>query len=189
MLKQALQGIILRPFILAADTAAAIAPAKYSSALNKTQTEIILNSYSFNREKRFILVGDSLLFSDAFRELHVGAKYLYFCMAMESAGKRDFQFPTAAARKYGITPTSFWSYVHELENKHFIVCRSNKHLRQPNDYSFSDGWKTIRTVPFSVPLAMAKYNISDRNPDNGKESTDSLVDRNLVNAQEKDGIS
>ena len=43
-----------------------------------------------NREKRFIQVGDSLLFSDAFQELRVGAKHLYLCMAMESGGKRDF---------------------------------------------------------------------------------------------------
>ena len=142
-----------------------------------------------NREKRFIQVGDSLLFSDAFQELHVGAKYLYLCMAMESGGKRDFQFPTAAARKYGITSTSFWSYMHELEEKHFIVCRSNKHLRQPNDYSFSDRWKTIITVPFSRPQSMAICSISDRNPASDKEGSDSLVDRILVNAHEKPDTS
>ena len=45
MLKSALLGIMLRLFILVANTAAAIATAKYSSALYKTQTENILNSY------------------------------------------------------------------------------------------------------------------------------------------------
>ena len=141
-----------------------------------------------NREKRFIQVGDSLLFSKAFRELHVGARYLYFCMAMESGGKRDFQLPTAAAGKYGIAPSSFWTYVRELEDKHFIVCRSNKHLRRPNDYSFSDGWKTISPV-INRPEAMATYSKSDRNPDSGNGGSNSLVDRILDNLREENGIS
>ncbi len=142
-----------------------------------------------NREKRFIQVGDSLLFSDAFQELRVGAKHLYLCMAMESGGKRDFQFPTAAARKYGISSTSFWSYVRELEDSHFIICRSNKHLRRANDYSFSDGWKTMKPTPFDRPQAMAIYNRSDRNPDSGKECSDSLVGRIPDSPREKDRCS
>lgn len=142
-----------------------------------------------NREKRFIQVGDSLLFSKAFLELHVGARYLYFCMAMESGGKRNFQLPTAAAQKYGIKPSSFWTYVRELEDKRFIVSRSNKHLRQPNDYSFSDGWKTISPAPINRPEAMATYSRSIRNPDSGNGGADSLVDRILDNLREKNGIS
>jgi len=142
-----------------------------------------------NREKRFIQVGDSLLFSKAFRELRIGARYLYFCMAMESGGKRDFKFPTAAAEKYGFSSSSFWSYVRELEDKRFIVCRSNKHLRQPNDYSFSDGWKNISPVPNNRPLAMAICSKSDRNPDSGNSRSGSLVDRILDNLREENGIS
>ena len=142
-----------------------------------------------NREKRFIQVGDSLLFSKAFLELHVGARYLYFCMAMESGGKRNFQLPTAAAQKYGIKPSSFWTYVRELEDKRFIVSRSNKHLRQPNDYSFSDGWKTISPAPINRPEAMATYSRSIRNPDSGNGGADSLVDRILDNLREENDIS
>ena len=121
-------------------------------------------------------------------QLHVGARYLYFCMAMESGGKRDFRLPTAAAGKYGIAPSSFWTYVRELEDKHFIVCRSNKHLRRPNDYSFSDGWKTISPV-INRPEAMATCSKSDRNPDSGNSRSDSLVDRILDNLREENGIS
>ena len=148
-----------------------------------------LSAKQDNREKRFIQVGDSLLFSKAFRELHVGARYLYFCMAMESGGKRDFRLPTAAAGKYGIKPSSFWTYVRELEDKRFVVSRSNKHLRQPNDYSFSDGWKTISPVPINRPEAMAICSKSDRNPDSRKEGSDSLVDRILDSIREENGIS
>ena len=141
-----------------------------------------------NREKRFIQVGDSLLFSKAFRELHVGARYLYFCMAMESGGKRNYKFPTAAAGKYGIAPSSFWTYVRELEDKRFIVCHSNKHLRHPNDYSFSDEWKTISPVPINRPEAMVTCSRSIRNPDSGNGGSDSLVDQILDNLREENGI-
>ena len=110
-------------------------------------------------------------------------------MAMESGGKRDFKFPKAAARKYGISSTSFWSYVRELEDSHFIICRSNKHLLRANDYSFSDGWKTMKPTPFERPQAMAICNRSDRNPDSGKESSDSLVGRIPDSPREKDRCS
>lgn len=142
-----------------------------------------------NREKRFIQVGDSLLFSKAFQDLHAGARYLYFCMAMESGGKRVFKLPTAAAGKYGFARSSFWAYVRELEDKRFIVSRSNKHLRQPNDYSFSDGWKTISPAPINRPEAMAICSKSIRNPDSGNGGSDSLVDRILDNLREENGIS
>ena len=107
-----------------------------------------LSAKQDNREKRFIQVGDSLLFSDAFRSLHMGARYLYFCMAMESAGKRRFQFPTSTAGKYGIPTSSFWTYVQELSTGGFIEYRSNKHLRRANDYRFSEVWKSplFRTI-------------------------------------------
>ena len=50
-----------------------------------------------NEEKRFIQVGNSLLFHNAFSRLTVGCRYLYFCMSMECAGKRKFVFPRAGA--------------------------------------------------------------------------------------------
>ncbi len=142
-----------------------------------------------NRERRFIQVGDSLLFSKAFRELHVGARYLFFSMDMESGGKRDFRLPTAAAGKYGIAPSSFWTYVRELEDKRFIVCRSNKHLRRPNDYSFSDEWKTISQAPINRPEAMATCSRSDRNPNSGNMGSPSLVDQVLESIHGKDAFS
>ncbi len=124
-----------------------------------------LSARQDNREKRFIQVGDSLLFSEAFRGLHIGARYLYFCMAMEGAGKRGFQFPTSAAGKYGIPSSSFWTYVQELSTAGFIECVSNKHLRRPNDYRFSSGWKSP-LYPFQTKAGpMAISGISDRIPD------------------------
>ena len=128
-----------------------------------------LSAKQDNREKRFIQVGDSLLFSEAFTSLHVGARYLYFCMAMESAGKRNFQFPTSAAKKYGISSSSFWAYVQELFAGGFIEYRSNKHLRRANDYRFSEVWKSslFPYHPKTGPMAISST--SDRIPDKGAE--------------------
>ena len=57
-----------------------------------------------NVEKRFIQVGDTLLFNKVFRSLTVGCRYTYFCMSMECAGRRNFTFPQKTAKKYKITP-------------------------------------------------------------------------------------
>lgn len=122
-----------------------------------------LSARADNREKRFIQVGDTLLHSPSFKGLHAGAQHLYFCMAMESAGRRYFQFPTAAASKYGISSSSFWNYVQELTDKGFILCRSNKNLRKPNDYSFTEAWKAKEAAPLNSPGEMAICSKSDQN--------------------------
>lgn len=70
---------------------------------------------------RFIQVGNSLLMNKRFQTLSTGAKYLYFCMAMEAGAKNDFAFSKGvAARKYGIAMTSFERHRRELENTGFI---------------------------------------------------------------------
>lgn len=95
------------------------------------------------REKRFIQVGNTLMLSETFQCLSPGSKYLYFCMALESAGRSYFTFPLGAAKKYGIRGSSLRRHINELEQKGFIVRHSMKNLRQPNDYNFSYGWKDV----------------------------------------------
>lgn len=94
-----------------------------------------------NKEKRFLQLGNSLLFNEQFHHLSAGAKHLYICMMMESGGHRDFLFPQSAAKKYGIAPASFWRYVAELADAKFIRVQSMKNLRQKNEYAFSSEWK------------------------------------------------
>lgn len=93
------------------------------------------------KEKRFVQIGNSLMFSEAFQRLNSGSKHLYFCMALESAGRSYFTFPLSAAKKYGISGTSLRRYINELERKGFIVRHSMRNLRQPNDYNFCYDWK------------------------------------------------
>lgn len=99
-----------------------------------------------NRERRFIQVGDTLLMDKTFQALSPGAKTLYYCMAMECGGKREFLFPRSCAAKYGFAEKSFWRYVRELEENGFLIRCSMKSLRKPNEYSFSFAWKTVRRV-------------------------------------------
>lgn len=100
-----------------------------------------LSAKSDNHEKRFIQVGNSLVLSRQFRNLGIGTRYLYLCMAMESGGKRDFTFPQKVAEKYGIKPSSLWRHIKELEAGKFIMVYSGKSTRLPNNYKFCQEWK------------------------------------------------
>ena len=93
------------------------------------------------KEGRFVQVGNSLLLSKEFQALTAGARFLYLCMTMESAGKREFIFPKSAAEKYGIARNSLTRQVAELQNKGFISVQSMANLRQPNEYSFCKSWR------------------------------------------------
>ena len=106
-----------------------------------------LSARADNTEKRFIQVGDTLLFDKTFQSLSPGAKTLYFCMAMECGGRRDFLFPRARAIRYGFASKSFWRYVTELEERGFLIRHSMKNLRMPNEYSFSFAWKGAENAP------------------------------------------
>lgn len=93
------------------------------------------------REGRFLQIGNSLLFYEAFRELSAGAFKLYICCAMESAGKQTFQMPASKAEQYGIPRQSFIRYMKELETAGFIQKnRCGKSTRTANDYSFCFRW-------------------------------------------------
>ena len=52
-----------------------------------------------NKEKRFIQVGNSLLLSKQFHALSTGSRFLYFCMAMESGGRKEGFHSSAKGRK------------------------------------------------------------------------------------------
>lgn len=119
----------------------------------KAKVELVpwLSARPDNVEKRFIQVGDTLLFNKAFRNLTVGSRYTYFCMAMECAGRRSFLFPQATAKKYKITPSSLRRHVDELEANGFIKVYSGKITREPNRYEFCFDWKLTSCSPVCVP--------------------------------------
>ena len=100
-------------------------------------------------EGRFCQVGNSLLLSheidgvekNPFVELPDGAKVLYLSMCMEAAGKRTFEFPLSAAKKYCIPNGSLRRNIKKLIDAGFIRCQSGYHARLSNVYEFSLDWK------------------------------------------------
>lgn len=94
-----------------------------------------------SREKRFVMLGNSLFFDCAFQSLSAGAKHLYFAMCLECAGRRSFIFPHGAAKKYGIAPRSFDRYSKELVKAGFLSLSSGQNTRTPNIFCFEFGWK------------------------------------------------
>ena len=92
-------------------------------------------------EKRFIQVGDTLLFNRTFQSLKANTKHLYFCMAMESAGHREFKFTLHTAKKYGFSPSTFRRCVKELVDNRFIEYQSGANTRTANRYRFTFEWK------------------------------------------------
>lgn len=105
-----------------------------------------LSARSDCKEGRFIQCGNSLLLSNEFQGLTAGARFLYFCMAMESGGKREFVFPLTSAKKYGIAKNSLTRQIAELKEAGFIHVQSMANLRQPNEYCFSFDWKSARQM-------------------------------------------
>lgn len=101
-----------------------------------------LSARSDCKEGRFIQVGNSFFLDKRIHNLSAGAIHTYLCFSMESGGKPTFEFPKAAAAKYGIPIASFRRYVDELVDAGFIHRSSGKASQQPNQYRFSmERWK------------------------------------------------
>lgn len=108
---------------------------------NKGKLPRWLTAAPDQKEKRFVQVGNTLLFDKRFIALSVGARYFYILAANESGGQRSFQFPASKMELLGISRRTGWNYVKELEAAGFIECvRCGKYARQPNDYQFSFRW-------------------------------------------------
>lgn len=100
-----------------------------------------------NREGRFLQAGNSLFLSKSFQNLSTGARWLYLSMSIEAGGKRDFAFTHSAARKFGVSPSSYDRFLKELKDGGFIEKVEDENLTQyaPGRYRFSLGWKGIRS--------------------------------------------
>ena len=102
-----------------------------------------LSSKPDGAEKRFIQVGNSLLFNEAFQQLNAGSQMLYLRMAMESGGQREVAFSRKTAEKYGIPRNSFSRQIKELKETGFIEVSMEGNMWQfkPSVYRFSFSWK------------------------------------------------
>lgn len=92
-------------------------------------------------EKRYIRLGNTLLYSSAFLQLSAKAKEAYIYMLIESAGQREFTLPHSKYTQFS-KKDSFLRAREELEMAGFIdTIQNNGNLRKPNVYRFSDRWK------------------------------------------------
>lgn len=92
-------------------------------------------------EKRYIRLGNTLLYDPAFLQLSPMAKQAYIYMRIESAGKPEFIMPHSKYTKFA-KKDSFLRAREELENAGFIeTVQHNGNLRKPNVYRFSERWK------------------------------------------------
>jgi hypothetical protein len=89
-----------------------------------------------SKEGRFIQVGNTLLLSKKFHKLSTGARQMYLCMAMESGGRRNFNFSKGTGTKYGFPYTSHTRFIKELIESRFIICTKRFHTIK-NEYEFS----------------------------------------------------
>lgn len=94
------------------------------------------------KEGRFLQIGNSIMLSKSFQNLSFGAQMMYFCMALESGGRIDFQFPHSAVLKYGFNKNYGAKYIKELCGAGFVeLVNSGKTVREANEYKFSLKWK------------------------------------------------
>ena len=123
----------------------------------------ILDYSGAEANEPFGRVYSSVLKSEQYRNLSIGARQLYCCCrAQESSRKgrqclfrhgvedgndsyveyRDFVFPARHLSEYGIDRSNAVKWFGELEDAGFITIREkNKHRRKVNVYSFSDKWQ------------------------------------------------
>ena len=111
----------------------------------------------------FTPIYSSMVESEAFKKLKPTEKMMFVCCALQvksSDGKRClyehckanstetndnyFVFPAAHMKKYGIEQGKGSKALKKLCESGFIkVIEANKHRRQINVYTLSDGWKTL----------------------------------------------
>lgn len=98
-------------------------------------------------EQRYIRLGNSQLLHPAMLNLSDKAKAVYIYMLLESGGKMEFEFPRNKYSKISGN-NAYQRAKDELINAGFIKQKqSNKNLRKPNVYEFSDEWKRYETPP------------------------------------------
>lgn len=92
-------------------------------------------------EKRYIRLGASKAASMI--HLSDAAYRVFLCMMMESAGKREFEFPYSKYKAFA-GKHKFLRVKQELIEQGFIEeVENNSNRRLPNIYCFSERWKQI----------------------------------------------
>lgn len=93
-------------------------------------------------DRHFFRVYESLVYSEAFKQLTPSAKTLFFYMGLESRGNRQFEYPKSKYESV-FSKDGFSKAKKQLIEKGFL--REVKYKTAKNQYSFSDEWKRWKT--------------------------------------------
>lgn len=93
-------------------------------------------------DKRFLQVGNSLLFNKRFQSLKDSTKMFFLCLAMESGGNREVELSSRKAAKYGFCRSTVVRCTKELIEKGFIERINPDELQfATSKYKFLFDWK------------------------------------------------
>ena len=96
------------------------------------------------KEPHYIQVGVTLFEHPAFRKLTPAQRYLYLCMAHDAEGRKEFIFPKARFKNFGISSSTARDGIGALIEQGFIIrLYSGKATREASSYAFSDKWKAF----------------------------------------------
>ena len=99
-----------------------------------------LTACGAENERVFIQVGASLLTSEAFLRLTWSQRMLFLDMCCAARGRREFEFPAAEAKRYGMNERTLRNGVDGLIRAGFLECvRSGQRTRESNVYRFCLG--------------------------------------------------
>jgi hypothetical protein len=90
---------------------------------------------------RFVQIGNSLLLSKRFQALSPLARWMYFALAMEAAGKDVVSMSHSQAKKYGITPSGYDNAVRQLKDGGFIRLDDGLGRLETNRFRFVRDWQ------------------------------------------------
>jgi hypothetical protein len=94
------------------------------------------------KEERFIRLGNSFLLSKQFNQLSYQAQIVYIHMMLESAGQKRFIFPKIKYIPFIPHHTFLKAKKELIENGFIEIIQNNRNLRKPNQYSFTEKWKS-----------------------------------------------
>ncbi len=130
----------------------------------KTNSDYTDMTASIKANDRFGMLYDSMVRSEQYQALSIGAKQFFTCCRIQANSKHgkaclynhgledgstytdhDFVFPATHMAKYGYDRSNGHKYLDELIIAGFIDRKeNNKHRKKVNVYTFSERWKTMK---------------------------------------------
>ena len=90
---------------------------------------------------RFVPLTNALMLDKLFQSLTPNARWFFLALCMEAGGRPTVTMSHSAAKKYGITPSSYDSAVKQLTEKGFIKLADNLSRLETNRFELLFVWR------------------------------------------------